>query len=313
MVLVRNNWTKLEINEFYNLPLLSLVFQAASIHRQFHDAGKVKASTLISVKTGGCVEDCSYCAQSSRYQTDLKPSLLSIGEIIEKAIQARENGRKRVCLSASWKRIPNNHFAQLLGTIKEVKSLGLDVCLTMGSVTDEQASRLFEAGIHAYNHNIDTSPEFYNEIITTRSFESRLQTLNVLQRNGLKVCSGGIIGLGESLDDRVSMLHSLATLPEHPYTVPLNALVPVPGTPLEGSPMVSSWEIIRLVATTRVLMPATQIELAAGRLQLSKEAQALCFLAGVNGIFAGEKLLTTANPGQEDDALLLQELGMIMD
>jgi len=307
---IRNNWTLEEIKSIYHSPLLALVYQAAGIHKQFHQADKLKLSTLISVKTGACEEDCSYCAQSSRHKTNIKPSILNQDETLRLAKQALDNGVPRVCLSASWKKIPQNKFENILDTIKKVKAMGLNVCLTMGTVSEEQAEQLSAAGINAYNHNIDTSKEFYDKIITTRTFDSRIETLKTLQKHNVNICSGGIIGLGESHDDRISMLHSLATLPKHPYTVPLNTLIPIDGTPLEANRLTDSWDIIRMIASTRIIMPATQIELAAGRVHLSKEAQALCFMAGVNGIFIGEKLLTANNPEQDTDMKLLHDLGL---
>lgn len=308
---IKNNWTLEEVRRIYHTPLLDLVHQAASIHREHHNAQAVKLSTLISIKTGGCVEDCAYCAQSSRYQTHVqKPHFLSKDETIKLAQEALDKGIPRVCLSASWKKIPMTHFTELIDTIDTIKKMGLAVCLTMGSVSTEQAKQLAKVGVTAYNHNIDTSKEHYQNIITTRTFDDRINTINTLIDAGLNHCSGGIIGLGETEDDRISMLHTLATLKKQPYSVPLNTLIPIKGTPLEHNTLVTSWDIIRMIATTRILMPKTHIELAAGRVQLTDEAQALCFMAGANSIFAGDKLLTTDNPAANKDKELLDELGL---
>lgn len=308
---IRQNWSIEEVSEIYHSPLLDLVYKAAAVHRQYHPSGKIKLSTLISVKTGGCVEDCAYCAQSSRYQTHVtKPHFLSKEETIKLAQEALDKGVPRVCLSASWKNIPHAKFNDLLDTIRTVKKMGLDVCLTMGTVDAEQAKALADAGVTAYNHNLDTSKENYANIITTRTFEDRVNTLNTLIDAGLQHCSGGIIGLGETDDDRISMLHTLATLKKHPYSVPLNTLIPIAGTPLANNSIVSSWDIIRMVATTRILMPATHIELAAGRVHMTDEAQAMCYMAGATSIFVGDKLLTTDNPESSKDKALLAKLGL---
>lgn len=311
MSVIRNDWSLEEISQIYNKPLLELVAEAATFHRQYHDYRQMELSTLISIKTGGCPEDCAYCAQSARYQTYVdEPQEMSKEEIIARAAELKAKGVPRVCLSAAWRQLPPNRFDEILEIIGILKSMGLKVCLTMGRLSADQARQLAEAGITAYNHNIDTSERYYSKIITTRTFKSRLETIHRLIEAGVPHCCGGIIGLGESEEDRISMLHTLATLPKHPFTVPINALMPIEGTPLANNKPVSSWEIIRIIATTRIVMPATHIELAAGRIQLNDEAQALCFLAGANAIFVGEKLLTAPNPNESRDMQLLNILGV---
>ncbi|MGD0710531.1 MAG: biotin synthase BioB [Bacteroidales bacterium] len=309
---IRNDWTKQQVSEIFHLPLLELVHKASQMHRKYHDASKIKVSQLISIKTGACVEDCAYCAQSSRYKTAVQShKTLSLKEVLEEAASSKSSGVERVCLSASWREIPDGkQFDELLEMITKVKELGLSVCCTTGMMNKEQAGRLAKAGITAYNHNLDTSDEFYSQIITTRSYEERLDTIDRLIDAGVQHCTGGIIGLGESEDDRIAMIHKLATLKKHPYTVPLNTLVPIPGTPLEDKPMLKSWEMIRMIATVRMVMPQSMICLAAGRKQMTAEGQALCFLSGANSIFVGTKLLTTPNPELNDDIELLGKLGL---
>jgi len=312
MTTIRHNWIKEDINQIYHTPLLELIYQAATIHHEFHRANHIKLNTLISVKTGACIEDCSYCAQSSRYQTHVEPhELLDINKVIRIAETVKDNGVPRVCLSASWSEVPGNkHFDNVLQMVDKLRVMGLEVCCTMGKLSKEQAVKLKAAGVTAYNHNIDTSKEFYNKIITTRTFEDRLDTLDNLVDAGMNYCSGGIIGLGETVDDRISMLHTLASRNVHPFTLPLNMLIPVNGTPLENNEKVSAWDMIRVIATARMIMPATIICLAAGRLDMSDEAQALCFMAGANSIFIGTKLLTCENPSIEHDMNLLKLLGL---
>jgi len=309
---IRNDWTKEQISEVYLSPLLDLVFRAAAMHHKHHEASKIKISQLISIKTGACVEDCAYCAQSSRYSTGVAAhKTLSLQEVLEEAAQSKANGIERVCLSASWRAIPDGkQFADLLEMIAEIKNKGMSVCCTLGMINDEQASQFEKAGITAYNHNLDTSDEFYSEIITTRTYQDRLDTIEKLIDAGVQHCTGGIIGLGESEDDRISMIQQLATLKKHPYTVPLNTLVPIEGTPLESRPLLSSWEMIRMISTVRVTMPQAKICLAAGRKTMTDEAQAMCFLAGANSIFVGTKLLTTPNPDFDKDMNLLKNLGL---
>jgi len=312
MTTIKINWTKNEISDVYNTPLLELIYNAATIHRQHHKAKNIKPSTLISFKTGACQEDCSYCSQSTHYKTFVdKPERMSIDEVVASATQVKNNGVNRVCLSASWRKIPeNSEFDDLITMIQKVKSLEMEVCCTLGMLTQQQAERLAQVGISSYNHNIDTSENYYEKIITTRTYKDRLRTIEILINAGIPVCSGGIIGLGESVEDRISMIHTLATLKKHPSTVPINSLIPIEGTPLEKNKSVSVWEIIRMIATVRITMPATMIELAAGRKNISDEGQSLCFMAGVNSIFVGTKLLTTPNPEVNDDTELMKILGL---
>jgi biotin synthase len=309
---IRNDWTIEQIRDIYHLPLLDLVFKAASVHRKYHDPLKMKISQLISIKTGACVEDCSYCAQSSRYNTGVQAhKTLTVQEVLNEAMQSKEKGIERVCLSASWRNVPEGkQFDELLQMISKVKEMGLSVCCTLGMMNEVQADSLAKAGITAYNHNLDTSDEFYPNIITTRKYNERLETIDRLIDAGVQHCTGGIIGLGESKDDRISMIQKLACMRNHPYTVPLNILVPIKGTPLEDKPILSSWEMIRMIATVRMVMPRSMICLAAGRKQMTDEAQAICFHAGANSIFVGTKLLTTPNPDIDDDMELMKTLGL---
>lgn len=312
MTAIRYDLTKEDIQTIYDTPLLELIYRAATVHRAYHSAGQIKLNTLISVKTGACVEDCSYCAQSARYHTHVEShELLSVEKVVEIAAKVKAGGVPRVCLSASWKKVPDNkQFDQVIDMVHKLRQMGLEVCCTMGKLTKEQAQKLKESGVTAYNHNIDTSKEFYQNIITTRTFEERLETLDHLVEAGMNYCCGGILGLGESPQDRISMLHTLATRNPHPYTLPLNQLMQVKGTPLEDAEPISSWDMIRLIAVARVIMPATIICLAAGRIEMTDEAQALCFMAGANSIFVGDKLLTTENPSFTHDKQLLETLGL---
>ncbi len=301
-----------KVREIYHTPLLELVFRASQVHRQNHNSYEVKASRLISVKTGNCVENCAYCAQSSLYNTGLdSPKMLKKEEVRQLALKAKNSGLSRVCLSASYKELPSGKaFESVLEMIKTVKDLGMDVCLTMGKVNEKQADALYKSGIKAYNHNIDTSESFYPKVITSRTFKERIETLNKLSNSGVNICSGGIIGMGESAEDRVSMLYALATLKKQPFTVPLNILVPVEGTPFADLKPIDAMEMVRMVATTRIIMPKTNISLAAGRREMGEAEQALCFLAGVNAIFIGEKLLTTSNTSPDEDLKMLEKLGV---
>ncbi|MCX7985823.1 MAG: biotin synthase BioB [Bacteroidales bacterium] len=311
MDMIRNDWTIEEIGTIYHTPLLELIAYAANIHRRYHSYREIELSTLISIKTGGCPEDCAYCAQSARYATHVdEPQEMSKEEIIARAKELKSKGIPRVCLSAAWRQLPPNKFDEILEVIRIIKNMGMKVCLTMGKISADQAKQLAEVGITAYNHNIDTSENFYPKIITTRTFKSRLETIYRLIEAGIPHCCGGIIGLGESEKDRISMIHTLATLPKHPFTIPINALMPIEGTPLEQNKPVSTWELVRVIATVRVVMPTTHIELAAGRIQLNDEAQALCFMAGANAIFVGDKLLTAPNPSENNDIRLLNLLGV---
>ncbi|MDD5571482.1 MAG: biotin synthase BioB [Bacteroidales bacterium] len=301
-----------KVREIYNKPLLKLVYEAATVHRRFHDSGKIKISTLISVKTGECIEDCAYCAQSVHYDTGIKPQeILTVAEVVEKAIKAKESGATRVCLSTSWRNAEGDeNIENIIEMAEGVRKLGMDVCCTLGMINKENVAKLLKAGITGYNHNLDTSRNFYPEIITTRTYDDRLETINNLIDAGMPYCSGGIIGMGESNEDRISLLHTVASQKKHPFNFPVNALVPVKGTPLENQPLVSVWEIVRIIAAARILMPETNISLAAGRINMTEEAQALCFLAGANSVFIGEKLLTTANTKIEDDVRLFEVLGL---
>ncbi len=309
---VRHDWTNDEIADIYNLPLLELVYKAATIHRQFHDPSEVQVCSLLSIKTGGCPEDCAYCPQSAEYDTGVKVEpLLQVDEVLEKARNAKEAGATRFCMGAAWREVHDNRdFDRVLEMVKGVNDIGLEVCATLGMVTEEQANKLKAAGLYAYNHNVDTSSGYYKSIITTRTYQERIDTIKNTRKAEITVCSGGIIGMGESVEDRIDMLMTLANLDPHPESVPINALVPVAGTPLEGRPPVDAWEFARMIATARILMPKSMVRLSAGRLQLSKEAQAICFLAGANSIFAGDKLLTTPNPAVDEDRELFASLGL---
>ena len=310
MTTIRNNWTREEITSIYNTPVLDLIYRAATVHREFHDANEVQVCTLLSVKTGGCPEDCAYCPQAARYHTDVKVhKLLSVEEVINKALEAKDAGSTRFCMGAAWREVRDNRdFDNVIEMVKGVNTLGMEVCCTLGMLTHEQAIKLKEAGLYAYNHNLDTSEEFYSDIITTRNYGDRLETLDNVRKAKISVCSGGIIGMGEMESDRIGMLLTLSTLPEHPESVPVNALVPVEGTPLEDQPKVPIWEMIRMIATARIIMPKAMVRLSAGRVRMTLEEQALCFMAGANSIFAGDKLLTTANPAYVQDKEMFQIL-----
>lgn len=309
---IRHDWTLDEIREIYHLPVFELMQRAADIHRQHHPFGEVQVCTLLSVKTGGCSEDCAYCPQAARYNTGVEAHrMMSYEEVIGKALEAKNAGSTRFCMGAAWREVRNNSdFDKVIDMIKGVNALGLEVCCTLGMLTEEQALRLKEAGLYAYNHNLDTSDEYYSDIITTRTYNERLKTLDNVEKAGLSVCCGGIIGLGETDEDRIKLLHTLATRETHPESVPVNALVAVKGTPLEGRERVNIWEMIRMIATARILMPKAMVRLSAGRNEMSYEQQALCFLAGANSIFAGEKLLTTPNPDVNTDKEMFALLGL---
>ena len=307
---IRNDWTREEISHIYNKPVLELIYEGASVHRQYHDASEVQVCTLLSVKTGGCPEDCAYCPQAARYHTGVQVhKLLEVEEVLGKAREAKDAGSTRFCMGAAWREVRDNRdFDKVIDMVKGVNQLGMEVCCTLGMLTPEQAMKLKDAGLYAYNHNLDTSEEYYNDIITTRTYDDRLKTLEHVRNAKISVCSGGIIGLGEQEGDRIGMLHTLATLPEHPESVPVNALVPVEGTPLEDQPRVSVWEMVRMIATARIIMPKAMVRLSAGRVRMTLEEQALCFLAGANSIFAGDKLLTTPNPQFVEDQQMFQVL-----
>ncbi len=310
--MIRNNWTNAEIQEIYNLPLLELVFSAATVHRRYNQTAEVQVCTLLSVKTGGCSEDCAYCPQAARYHTNVQVhALMQNAEVLEYAQKAKDAGSTRFCMGAAWREIRDNRdFDRILEMVKDVNALGMEVCCTLGMLTRTQAEKLATAGLYAYNHNLDTSPEYYEEIITTRTYEERLDTLENVRKAGISVCCGGIIGLGETHADRIQMLGTLSNLPEHPESVPINALVRVKGTPLENNPKVDTWEMVRMIATARILMPKSMVRLSAGRAEMSISEQAFCFMAGANSIFAGEKLLTTPNPSFEEDQQMFDLLGL---
>jgi biotin synthase len=307
---IRNNWTREEIAAIYNKPVLDLMYEAATVHRQYHQAGEVQVCTLLSVKTGGCPEDCAYCPQAARYNTSVKAhKMMEVGEVLQKAVEAKESGSTRFCMGAAWREVRDNRdFDKVIEMVKGVNTLGLEVCCTLGMLTPDQAQKLKDAGLYAYNHNLDTSENFYDDIITTRTYQDRLDTLEHVRKANISVCSGGIIGMGEGEADRIGMLYTLATLPQHPESVPVNALVPVEGTPLEDQPKVSVWEMVRMIATARIIMPHAMVRLSAGRVRMNLEEQALCFMAGANSIFAGDKLLTTPNPGYVKDQEMFQTL-----
>ncbi len=308
----RNNWTKEEISEIYNTSLLELVYRAATVHRATQDTAEVQVCTLLSIKTGGCPEDCAYCPQAARYNTGVNVhALMPTEEVLEYANKAKEAGSTRFCMGAAWREVRDNRdFDRVLEMVKGVNALGMEVCCTMGMLTEDQAQKLHEAGLYAYNHNVDTSEQHYHDIITTRTYDDRLKTLNTVRKAGISVCSGGIIGLGETHEDRIGMLHTLSTLPRHPESVPINALVRVKGTPLQDNPKVDTWDMVRMIATARILMPYTMVRLSAGRTEMSVAEQAFCFMAGANSIFAGDKLLTTPNPSFSDDMAMFSLLGL---
>ena len=309
---MRTDWTREEIAEIYHSPLMDLIYRGATVHREHHDPSEVQVCTLLSIKTGGCPEDCAYCPQAARYQTDVDVHrLLDVDEVLEKARNAKVNGSTRFCMGAAWREVRDNRdFDKVVDMVKGVSQMDMEVCCTLGMLTDQQADRLKEAGLYAYNHNLDTSEEHYGEIISTRTYDDRLNTLENVRNADISVCSGGIIGMGETDEDRIGMLHTLATLPKHPESVPVNALVPVEGTPLEEQPRVSVWEMVRMIATARIIMPKAMVRLSAGRVMMSQEEQAMCFLAGANSIFAGDKLLTTPNPEVNEDQELFQTLNL---
>ncbi|KAH9947679.1 biotin synthase [Amylocystis lapponica] len=305
---IRNDWDKQEIQRIYDSPLLELVFRAASVHRQHHDPSKIQLCTLINIKTGGCTEDCSYCSQSSRYSTPTKASrLLDLEPVIEAARKAKANGSTRFCMGAAWRDLAGRKrgFERILEMVREVRGMGMEVCTTLGMLSPEQARQLKEAGLTAYNHNLDTSREFYPQVITTRSYDERLDTISAVRDAGISVCSGGILGLGESDDDRVGLIWEVSNMPEHPESFPVNALVPIEGTPLANNEPVPYQKLLRTIATARIVLPATIIRLAAGRQTLDESKQVMCFLAGANAIFTGEQMLTTpCSPWDEDKAMM---------
>ena len=309
---IRNNWSIEEIHGIYNTPLLELVFKAATVHKKYNDTAEVQVCTLLSIKTGGCTEDCAYCPQAARYNTGVNVhALMKKDEVLSYAQKAKDAGSTRFCMGAAWREVRDNKdFDRVLEMVKGVNEMGMEVCCTLGMLTENQAQKLADAGLYAYNHNLDTSSEYYEHIITTRTYNDRLQTLDSVRKAGVSVCCGGIIGLGETHKDRIKMLHTLSTMPEHPESVPINALVPVAGTPLEHNQRIDVWDMIRMIATARILMPKAMVRLSAGRTNMTVAEQALCFMAGANSIFAGDKLLTTPNPSFEEDDAMFQLLGL---
>ncbi len=315
--MLRNDWTREEIAELFDLPFTELVFRAAEVHRANHPANQVQRSTLLSIKTGGCPEDCGYCSQSTHADTGLKATkLMDPRAVLQAAAQAKDHGSTRFCMGAAWRNPKDRDMPAIVEMVKGVRAMGMETCMTLGMLTDAQAKMLADAGLDYYNHNIDTSPERYNDVITTRSFDDRLETLAHVREAGINVCSGGIVGMGETREDRVGFIHALATLPEHPGSVPINALVPVKGTVLgdmlADTPLakIDDIEFVRTVAVARITMPASMVRLSAGRESMSDAAQALCFLAGANSIFTGDKLLTAGNAGDDKDAALFARLGI---
>lgn len=308
---IRNDWTREEVEALFCLPFNDLMFRAQQVHRYYFDPNEVQMCTLLSIKTGACPEDCKYCGQSSRYKTGLaREKLMEIEAVEEKARQAKASGASRFCMGAAWRGPRDRDMEAVLEMIRRVKALGLETCVTLGMLTEDQTARLAEAGLDYYNHNLDTSPEFYGEIITTRTYDDRLQTLAYVRESGIKVCSGGILGMGENMSDRAGLLLQLATLPVHPESVPINQLVKVAGTPLADIDDIDSFEFIRCIAVARLLMPKAYVRLSAGRRQMTDEAQALAFMAGANSMWLGDKLLTTANPDKDHDEYLFQRLGI---
>ncbi|QDH71491.1 biotin synthase BioB [Marilutibacter alkalisoli] len=308
---LRNDWTRGEVRALFELPFPELLHRAASVHRENFDPAEVQVSTLLSVKTGGCPEDCGYCPQAARYHTGVDATkLMSTEAVVEKARQAKAAGASRFCMGAAWRSPKDRDIPKVAAMIREVKALGLETCATLGMLSGEQAGALREAGLDYYNHNLDTAPEFYNEIIHTREFQDRLDTLGHVRDAGMKTCCGGIVGMGESREQRAGLLQTLANLPAHPDSVPINRLVQVEGTPLAGTVELDPFEFVRTIAAARILMPRSMVRLSAGREAMSDELQALCFLAGANSIFYGEKLLTTGNPDTERDMALFQRLGL---
>jgi biotin synthase len=310
--LLRHDWTRAELGALFALPLPELIFRAQTMHRRFFDPREVQISTLLSIKTGGCPEDCAYCPQSAQYDTGVDATkLMSLDAVLAAARAAKAAGATRFCMGAAWRSPKDHDLDAVCAMIDGVKRLGMESCVTLGMLTADQARRLKGAGLDYYNHNLDTSPEFYGEIITTRSFDERLATLGYVRDAGINLCCGGILGMGESVEDRIGMIAVLANLPKHPESVPINMLVQVAGTPLAQLEKIDPLDFVRMIAVARIAMPASMVRLSAGRQEMSDETQALCFLAGANSIFAGEKLLTTANPEQERDRRLFARLGLV--
>ena len=315
---VRTDWTRPEIAALFNLPFDELVYQAATVHRENHAAGQIQLCTLLSIKTGGCPEDCGYCSQSVKADSGVEATkLMDVQAVLQKAAEAADAGSRRFCMGAAWRNPKDRDMPAIVQIVQGVRAMGMETCMTLGMLTPSQADMLANAGLDYYNHNIDTSPERYNEIITTRTMEDRLDTLAEVRRAGINVCSGGIVGMGETRADRVGFIHTLATLPHHPESVPVNALVPVKGTVLgdmlADTPLakIDDIEFVRTIAVARITMPMSMVRLSAGRESMSEATQALCFMAGANSIFTGDKLLTAANAGDDKDAAMLAKLGLV--
>lgn len=309
----RYDMTREEIQAIYDLPITTLVYLAQSVHRRYYAPDEIQMSTLLSIKTGGCKENCGYCPQSAHHATNVAShGLLPVADIVTAAKEAKDNGSSRFCMGAAWRNPPKKgpQFEQVLEAVREVRKLGLEVCTTLGMLDEEQAHQLAEAGVHAYNHNLDTSPEYYGDIISTRVYQDRLDTLQNVRKAGMTVCCGGIVGMGETKEDRVGLLHQLHHLSPHPESVPVNLLVKVEGTPLANKEEIDIFEMVRTIATACIIMPTSRVRLSAGRTQMSDEAQAMCFMAGASSIFTGDKLLTTPNPGEDRDRALLKRLGL---
>jgi biotin synthase len=310
---LRFDWKRPEIIDLFDMPFMDLVFEAQRVHRLYHDPNKVQLSQLISIKTGGCAEDCGYCSQSAKYKngTGLDATkLMEVQRVVDAARKAKEGGASRYCMGAAWTSPKDRDMDQLTAMVEGVKELGMETCMTLGMLSPDQTKRLADAGLDYYNHNVDTSEEFYSEIITTRTYQERLDTLANVRSEGINVCSGGIVGMGEKRTDRAGMLQTLANLPEHPQSVPINMLVAVPGTPLENVKAMDPFEFVRTIAVARIMMPKSEVRLSAGRQEMSEEIQALCFLAGASSIFYGEQLLTTPNPENNKDMALFDKLGL---
>jgi biotin synthase len=309
---IRHDWSREEVRALFALPFADLAFRAQTMHRKYFAPNEVQISTLLSIKTGGCPEDCAYCPQAARYHTGVKAEkIMAVDDVLTEARLAKEAGASRFCMGAAWREPKDRDLDAVCEMVEGVRALGLETCATLGMLTATQAARLKQAGLDYYNHNLDTSPEYYGDIITTRVYQDRLDTISRVRDAGIHVCCGGIVGMGETLDDRVGMIHTLATLPAHPESVPINMLVQVAGTPLNGTPVLDALDFVRTIAVARIAMPKSMVRLSAGREEMSDETQALCFLAGANSIFYGPKLLTTPNPGADHDRALLDRLGLV--
>jgi biotin synthase len=307
----RHDWTLSEVEGLFELPFMELVFQAAAVHRAWFDPSEVQLSQLLSVKTGGCAENCGYCSQSQHFDTGVKAGkLMDATTVIAAAMEAKAGGAQRFCMGAAWRDLKDRDVPKVAAMISGVKALGLETCATLGMLTRDQAQSLKDAGLDYYNHNLDTGPDYYDQVVTTRTYQDRLDTLEAVRSVGMNTCCGGIVGMGETRTDRAGLLHALATLPEHPNSLPINDLMPIPGTPLGNSEAVDPLEFVRMIAVARIVCPKTVVRLSAGREHMSRELQALCFLAGANSMFIGGKLLTTANPDKDTDAALMADLGL---